>query len=80
MKSITLFNILIAGSIFFTACAGDDLAGFSKSAEGVYYQKHVEGNDSTSPKLTDWVLVNMDYRLGDSLMFSSKELDKPRLF
>ena len=54
--------------------------GFERADNGVYYKIHHQGTDSVKPQITDWVIINMDYRLEDSVMFSSTSLDEPLRF
>ncbi len=58
----------------------EQFPGFEKTDKGVYYQVHNKGQSSVHPQISDWVVINMDYRLEDSIMFSSKNLEEPLHF
>lgn len=72
--SVILFFALILSSCQQT------FPGFEEAENGVYYQKHENGDGTAHPKISDWVTINMDYRLDDSLIFSSQNLDEPLRF
>jgi FKBP-type peptidyl-prolyl cis-trans isomerase len=75
LKIVGLFVILLSVS-----CSSDKYPGFEKGKNDVYYKVHHRGNDTTHPGLDDFVVVEMDYGLADSVLFSSKNLDKPLRF
>ena len=58
----------------------EQFPGFEESDTGVFYKVHHRGTDSIKTQLTDWVVLNMDYRMEDTLMFSSKNMDEPLRF
>lgn len=66
--------------IFTASCSNQKYSGFEQAENGVYFKIHEQSNDTLGPKLTNWVAVNMDYRMKDTLLFSSKNLDKPLMF
>ncbi|MCF6342541.1 MAG: FKBP-type peptidyl-prolyl cis-trans isomerase [Bacteroidales bacterium] len=73
LLSIALLNIL-------GGCQ-EQFPGFEKADNGVYYKLHYRGADTTDrPQITDWVTINMDYRLEDTLLFTSKGLGEPLRF
>jgi len=72
-----LVVLLLAVSV--SSCQ-DPFPGFEEAGNGVYYKVHYRGNDSVHPQMADWVTINMDYRLEDTLMFSSKSLGEPLRF
>lgn len=81
MKFSTLRILFLLAVIFlFTACSSNKFAGFEKGENEVKYKVHISSDDTIHPKLTDWVTVNMDYRLEDTVLFSSANLDKPLMF
>jgi FKBP-type peptidyl-prolyl cis-trans isomerase len=71
--------VFFFGLLLLSACQ-EQFPGFEESGTGVYYKVHHRGTDSIKPQLSDWVVINMDYRLEDTLMFSSKNLDEPLRF
>ena len=75
LKIVGLFVILLSFS-----CSSDKFPGFKKGENDVYYKVHHRGNDTTHPQLDEFVVVEMDYGLEDSVLFSSKNLDKPLRF
>jgi FKBP-type peptidyl-prolyl cis-trans isomerase len=77
-KIKTLLNFFFIGFIV-TACTSK-YPGFEKAENGVYYKVHFKGNDTIHPKETDWVTVNMDYKLDDTVLFKSTMLKEPLLF
>jgi FKBP-type peptidyl-prolyl cis-trans isomerase len=71
--------IIIAGlltGMFFTACnqKKSEYPGFDKTENGLYYKFITKSSDTTSPKLSDYLEVYMDYGTlnPDTLIFSSK--------
>lgn len=71
---------LLTGLLLFSACSDDKFAGYELGKNNVRYKVHTRSNDTIHPKLTDWVTLNMDYRLEDTILFSSRNLDKPLRF
>ncbi len=76
--SIKLLFIVFAAGLL--GGCGQQFPGFEEAENGVYYKVHYRSGDSTRPVTTDWVIINMDYRLEDSLMFSSADMDEPLRF
>jgi FKBP-type peptidyl-prolyl cis-trans isomerase len=65
--------------ILMSSCQ-EQFPGFEEAENGVFYKVHYRGTDSVNPQYSDWVTINMDYRLEDSLMFSSKTMGEPLRF
>lgn len=81
MKSSAFsFIVLFCGALFLGSCSSDKFAGFEDGKNNLKYKVHTNSNDTVHPKLNDWVTVTMDYRLQDTVLFSSSKLDKPLRF
>lgn len=72
--SVIVFLILILAS------CQQQFPGFQEAENGIYYQVHENGDGNAHPEISDWVTINMDYRLEDSVMFSSQNLAEPLRF
>ncbi len=77
MKNI-LFSItvviLIATVIF--SCSNNELVGYEKAENGTYIKTYSLGSDSTKALENEVVTVSMSYRLGDSVIFHSKDSEE----
>ncbi|RLD39946.1 MAG: hypothetical protein DRI89_13015 [Bacteroidetes bacterium] len=71
--------VIIVLGLSLSGCI-EQFPGFERADNGVYYKIHYQGTDAQRPQTSDWVIINMDYRLEDSLMFSSTDLDEPLRF
>ncbi|MCF6342242.1 MAG: FKBP-type peptidyl-prolyl cis-trans isomerase [Bacteroidales bacterium] len=70
----------IALAIFLVGCQ-KQFPGFEKADNGVYFKIHYRGADTTDrPQINDWVTINMNYRLEDSLLFTSTTIQEPLRF
>lgn len=82
MKKV-FFHIMLMAVITSIAvsCSSDKFPGFERTDNDVYYQVHQRGN---GPDIiwqdSDWVTVNMDYRLRDTVLYSSKKDGTPLSF
>ncbi len=72
-----IFGLLV---LLISSCSSGPFPGFEKSENGVYYKIHYRGNDTTPSHDSDWMMVNMDYRLKDTLLFTSKTMDEDFIF
>ena len=70
--------ILIITVIF--SCSNDGLSGFSTADNGTQYKVHYRGNDTTKALETEIVTIELAYRLGDSVLFSSNSINEPMRF
>lgn len=70
---LTLITVM---GMFFYGCNHPESDGFEIADNGVLYKVHYRGNDTVRPKETDLVTVAMDYRLDDTLLFTSKSLNE----
>jgi FKBP-type peptidyl-prolyl cis-trans isomerase len=76
-KTILLIAVVFmaVGSVFVSCDSGDNkFAGFEQTKDGLYYKFHIRGNDTVTPKIGDYVTIDMIYSAEDSVMFDSKEL------
>lgn len=78
MKKIFLTVILVLmafGAVFISCQSGSEkFPGFKETDDGLIYQFHTKGSDTASPKLGDYVTIDMVYAAEDSVMFDSKLL------
>lgn len=72
-------SAIVFFALILSSCQ-QQFSGFEEAENGVYYQIHNKGDGTVHPKLSDWVVINMDYRTDDSLLFSSKNLEEPLRF
>jgi len=67
--------ILVAfGSVFVSCESGNDKYDGYKSENGLVYKFHKKGKTTETPKLGDFVTVDMVYGTDDTVMFDSKSL------
>ena len=78
-RTIIVLIVIIYGGLLYSSCGGK-YPGFEKAENGVYFKVHSRGNDSIHPQETDWVTVNMDYRLKDTVLFKNTMLKEPLRF
>jgi len=67
--------VLIIGISIIQSCTESKYPGYKLSDNGVYHNFIESSDDTTVARLTDYVTVNMNYRLKDTLLFESKTLD-----
>jgi len=77
---IRSFLLIFLFALLAVSCSDNKFAGFERGENNVHYKVHQKSGDTAKPVLTDWVTVNMDYRLSDTILFSSKNLEKPLRF
>ena len=75
-KTIGTFLIIV----FLSACTAEQFPGFQKGDNNVYYKVHYKTDDTARPHPLNWVTLNLDYRLKDTVLYSSKNLNKPLKF
>ncbi len=67
--------LMAVGSVFVSCESGSsEFPGFKKTDDGLYYKFHTQVDDTVSPKLGDYVSIDMIYASEDSVMFDSKLL------
>ena len=62
------------------SCSSSKYPGFKEGDNNVFFKEHYTTDDTNRPHFHNWVTLNMDYRLEDTILFSSKNLDKPLRF
>lgn len=72
MKKILL--IALAATMF-AACS--KYPGYDKTDTGLYYKFITENDDAKKPEIGDVVTIEMIYKLKDSVIFSSKDMELP---
>ncbi len=73
-------TLIILLAIITFSCSNNKNAGFIKSNNGTHYKVYYQGNDSSKAVESEIVTVNLDYRIGDSVIFNSNTLSKPMKF
>ncbi len=76
-KTILVIAVMLmaVGSIFVSCQSGNDkFAGFDQTEDGLYYKFHNQGTDTVTPKIGEYVTIDMIYASEDSVMFDSKTL------
>lgn len=68
--------MLMAVASVFVSCdsTSDKFPGFTKTDNGMYYKFHTQVDDTVTPKLGDYVSIDMIYASEDSVIFDSKDL------
>lgn len=78
MKKIFLVVTVVLmafGAVFVSCQSGSEkFPGFQETDDGLYYQFHIQGDDTASPRTGDYVTIDMVYASEDSVMFDSKML------
>lgn len=72
-KLLSCISIIAFFVVFFSSCSEDKYPGFERSPEGVYYKVHYKGGVVPTPNDSDWFVLRMDYRLEDTLLYSSSQ-------
>lgn len=73
MKKIILF-VLAVGML---AACSSKYPGYKKSDTGLYYKIIKENDGAQKPKLGDVVTIEMIYKIKDSVIFDSKNMEMP---
>ncbi len=78
MKKLFLIVTIVLmafGAVFVSCESGSEkFPGFKETDDGLCYQFHTKGTDTASPKIGDYVTIDMVYASKDSVMFDSKLL------
>lgn len=74
-KHIYKLLIVIIGISLTQSCTESKYPGYELSDNGVYHNFIERSGDTTVTRLTDYVTINMNYRLKDTLLFESKSLN-----
>ena len=76
-KTILLFTVMLMamGTVFVSCQSGANKKdGFTKSENGLKYKFHKKSENNVSPKVGDYVTIDMVYGNKDTVMFDSKML------
>jgi len=74
-KQFVKFILLLLPLIFIFSCSKQKYNGYDKSESGVYYKYYKTSNDTAKVRLGDYVVVNMEYHLADTVLFDSKKIE-----
>jgi len=76
------FQLLLFGLVAIIAgsCSSGKYPGFKEGNNNVYYKVHERSGNPVTVTDSDWLKVNMDYRLADTVLFSSKNLNEDFIF
>jgi FKBP-type peptidyl-prolyl cis-trans isomerase len=81
MKKYLVISIVVAGIFgLLSKCSNSKYPGYKLSDNGVNYKFISQTTDTSKAKVSDYVVVNMSYRLTDTLLFDSKTLDDELVF
>lgn len=82
MRKIQLQLLVFTASIALitASCSSDKFQGFKEGENGVYYKDHERSGNPVVVTDSDWMKVNMDYRLADTVLFSSKDFKEDFIF
>ena len=80
MSGMIRFLPLLVLVTILSACSESPFPGFERNEDNVYYKVHHRSNDTAHPYMHSWVTLNMDYRLEDTLLFTSTRLKYPLQF
>lgn len=77
MKKTTLmtFAAFFAIALVIVSCQSDSqFPGYEKTDSGLFYKFHKQGTDTVTPKVNDYITIDMIYGTEDSVFFDSKML------
>ncbi len=74
------FLFIVSFVVIVASCKREQHPGFTKGDNNVYYQYHYRSDDTARPFMHSWVTLNMDYRLEDTVLFSSGNMPEPLRF
>ena len=67
--------VLLIGILIMHSCTNSKYPGYSLTDTGVYYKVYEKSADTLVPQTLDYVTLTMNYGLGDTILFESKNLD-----
>jgi len=75
-KTILVITVMLfaMGSVFVSCQSGNDKHGDFKSENGLVYKFHKKGEGTVTPKLGEYITIDMVYGTDDTVMFDSKTL------
>ncbi len=74
------YFLLLMGFLALYSCSNSKYPGYSLSDNGIYYKVYEKSGDTVVAKLSDFVTLEMNYRLSDTILFESKILDTELTF
>jgi len=69
------YIILALPILFIFSCSKQKYPGYDKSETGVYFKYYEKSNDTAKVQLGDYVTVNMEYHLADTVLFDSRKME-----
>lgn len=72
MKKLLLLALV---AVLFASCS--EYPGYDKTDTGLYYKMITENDGAKKPEVGDVVTISMIYKLKDSIIFNSKDLELP---
>ena len=79
-KALISIAVIILTTSFFFSCSNDGLSDYTTDSNGTYYKVHYRGSDENKVTASEIVKVNMDFRFGDSTIFTSSSMETPMIF
>ena len=76
---ISITVVMIIATVIFS-CSNDKLGGYTTADNGTLFKVHYRGSDTSKATDTEIVIVNLTYRLDDTILFSSISLGEPMKF
>jgi len=75
-KTILVITVMLfaIGSVFVSCQSGNDKHDDFKSENGLVYKFHKKGEGTVTPKLGEYITIDMVYGTDDTVMFDSKTL------
>ncbi|MDP3463997.1 MAG: FKBP-type peptidyl-prolyl cis-trans isomerase [Bacteroidales bacterium] len=81
IKTILVSSLLFSVALMLYSCNKGPYPGFKLVGDIVYMKYHLKGEEGgKTPELNDIVTVSMEYRLEDTVLFSSKEMPEALSF
>ncbi len=75
-KTVLIISVMLVtfGSALISCQSGNDKFDGYKSENGLVYKYHKNGSGTVTPKLGDYITIDMLYGTDDTIMFNSKDL------
>lgn len=80
INQLLFISLFIATVFAVSSCSNSPYPGFKKTENGVYAKFYHKSKDGKKPVETDVITVKMDYRLKDTLIFTSKDMPEALVF
>lgn len=72
--------VIVLAAVIFSCDNGNSRNDFTEDENGTLYKVYYQGNDSSKAITGEIVTVNLQYRIGDSVIFDSKSFETPMSF